>query len=404
MDKITYIDDILSKANIDIKKNNKNLKDDKINKEIRDIINDYINNKINYEGVIYFINKKLGLSIKKCEKILNCIKLQSHYKYNSIKNELVTVIITTYNRKEMLEEAIKSVKKQNYKNIEIVVMDDCSTDESEKYIKSKFFNDKNISYYRNDINKGPGISRSIAFNKFSNGKYIIFMDDDDFFIDDTYISKAIDIHIKNENLSFVAAETFIENIEKNTITASNFNKIGYINRKEYFMEFQTSKFPKPNSTFTAVFNKNKLVESGLNKVEMVNDSSIYLRALLSGDAFLLDNIVGVYRLHGNNITFSCTSDFIIKNLQEKFNIGLIAQKNFNYKKEIIEEWFLSQVYITITYYFYNSPTKINDFTRILKFIKGKSIKNYNRIRAEIYKIYINKLIIKLKSKYLLIKK
>lgn len=404
MDKIQILINLLSEISInniskeDLTRNFKHFFiDDKFNEDTILIFDKYLKNEISEKGIIYFINKNLGLTLEESKKIVSYINLQPIIKYKYKKNDLVTIIITTYNRKNMLEKAIKSIQEQDYKNIEIIIIDDCSTDGSKEYVKSKFSNYKNIKYYTNETNKGPGFSRSKAFNEFSNGKYIVFMDDDDFFLDNTYISKAIYIHEQNENLSFVAAETFIEDNDKNKVCLHKLKNFGKIDKKEYFMEFQTNKYPKPTSTFTAVFNKSKLEEAGLKDIKMVNDSSIYLRALLTGDAFLLNNIVGVYRIHGNNITFACSSDFIIENLNEKFNIGLIAQSKFDYSKNLIEEWFFKQTHITLTYYFYNSPFNTNDFIKILKFIKSKSRKIYYRIRYELYSIYIKKFLQRIKK-------
>ena len=57
---------------------------------------------------------------------------------------MISVIITTYNRKEYLKKAIESVLNQSYKDIEIIIIDDCSTDGTEEEIKSLYGNKNNI--------------------------------------------------------------------------------------------------------------------------------------------------------------------------------------------------------------------------------------------------------------------
>ncbi len=92
----------------------------------------------------------------------------------------VSVIIPTYNRSDLLERALKSVINQTIKNIEILVVDDCSTDNTSKLIKQYQNKDKRIKYLKNKKNEGGGgsVTRNQAIKK-AQGKYIAFLDDDD---------------------------------------------------------------------------------------------------------------------------------------------------------------------------------------------------------------------------------
>ena len=70
--------------------------------------------------------------------------------------DLISVIIPTYNRKSYLMEAIDSVLKQNYSNIEILIVDDNSIDGTGELICNNYKNYDNIYYFKNNINKGDG--------------------------------------------------------------------------------------------------------------------------------------------------------------------------------------------------------------------------------------------------------
>jgi len=89
---------------------------------------------------------------------------------------MISVIIPTYNRSEFLNNAIQSVLAQTYKDFELLVIDDCSTDITPKLVGD--IDDKRIKYIRNDTNKGVSASRNIGI-KNSSGEYIAFLDDDD---------------------------------------------------------------------------------------------------------------------------------------------------------------------------------------------------------------------------------
>lgn len=97
---------------------------------------------------------------------------------NSIDNitPLVSICIPMYNVSEYIEETLQQILKQSYENIEIVVVDDHSTDES--YSLAKAFESDKVKVYQN-IKKGGNTARNYAFEK-SSGVYVKFMDADDY--------------------------------------------------------------------------------------------------------------------------------------------------------------------------------------------------------------------------------
>lgn len=90
---------------------------------------------------------------------------------------LVSIITPVYNAEEYLEETILSVINQTYKNWELLLIDDCSTDGSYKIIE-KYLVDERIKYFKNEKNSGPAITRNIGLNE-AEGEYIAFLDSDD---------------------------------------------------------------------------------------------------------------------------------------------------------------------------------------------------------------------------------
>jgi len=96
------------------------------------------------------------------------------------KNRLVSVIIPTSGREGMLDKAIKSVKKQSYKDIEIIIVaDNCSNETNKKY--KEFADKENIIFLPVFERIGASAARNIGI-KNSNGKYIAFLDDDDLWL------------------------------------------------------------------------------------------------------------------------------------------------------------------------------------------------------------------------------
>jgi len=89
---------------------------------------------------------------------------------------IVTIIIPTYNRQDTIREALLSVLNQSIKDIEIIVIDDNSNDNTEHIIKE--INDDRVIYIKSDNNYGACTSRNIGIN-IARGKYIAFQDSDD---------------------------------------------------------------------------------------------------------------------------------------------------------------------------------------------------------------------------------
>ena len=91
-------------------------------------------------------------------------------------DKLVSVIMPVYNSERYLEDSIKSILNQTYKNFELIIINDGSSDSSEKIILS--FRDKRIKYLKNKINQGLSSSLNTGL-KVTTGEYIARMDSDD---------------------------------------------------------------------------------------------------------------------------------------------------------------------------------------------------------------------------------
>ena len=92
--------------------------------------------------------------------------------------DLISVVITTHNRAGLLKRAIESVQAQTYGNVEIIVVSDGSTDNTDAVAAEYTKADKRVSYYNYTPARGANYARNLGASK-SNGKYIAFLDDDD---------------------------------------------------------------------------------------------------------------------------------------------------------------------------------------------------------------------------------
>lgn len=96
-------------------------------------------------------------------------------------NDLVSIVIPAYNRENTIERAVRSVLYQTYKNIEVIVVDDCSKDNTKSIVLNNFGNDNRVIYHCLEKNSGACVARNKGV-ELSNGKYIAFLDSDDEFV------------------------------------------------------------------------------------------------------------------------------------------------------------------------------------------------------------------------------
>lgn len=116
---------------------------------------------------------------------------------------LVSVNIITHNRAGYIGEAIKSVLGQNFKDLELIIVDDASTDNTKEVVES-FLSDERVKYFPLDKQKNIATLRNIALSK-SVGEYIAILDSDDLWCDDNKIARQVNFLKENNNIVMVGS-------------------------------------------------------------------------------------------------------------------------------------------------------------------------------------------------------
>lgn len=107
---------------------------------------------------------------------------------------IISVIIPTYNRAHLLKRAVLSVLRQQLDGVEIIISDNCSTDNTSQVISDLQHNSPiPIIYSKNDRNLGMVGNWNHALSKLASGRYAIILSDDDYLLDSTYLQKAIEV-------------------------------------------------------------------------------------------------------------------------------------------------------------------------------------------------------------------
>jgi len=134
--------------------------------------------------------------------IIKCLTSQNMDIYEVNENPMITNIIPSYNCEKTIITSIHSIQYQNFSNIEIIIVDDFSMDNSKEIIKTLQINDKRIKLIENKRNMGTLYSRSIGA-LLSRGDYILCLDNDDLFFNEDIFDFLIK-QSKKENLDLVS--------------------------------------------------------------------------------------------------------------------------------------------------------------------------------------------------------
>lgn len=120
-----------------------------------------------------------------------------------ITNPLVSVITPSYNSSDYIKETIASVKEQTYRNWEMIIVDDCSTDHSSTIIQEQAEQDSRIQFFSTGANSGAAFARNMAIKE-AKGKYVAFLDSDDLWLPDKLEKQVGFMERKDLAFSFTA--------------------------------------------------------------------------------------------------------------------------------------------------------------------------------------------------------
>lgn len=284
---------------------------------------------------------------------------------------LVTILIPTYNQGKYIKRAIESALKQDYENIEIIVSDDASSDNTETVIQ-KYLNINNFYYYKNSLRLGRVKNYYNLLYNLAKGDWVVNLDGDDFFTDYGFISKCINIinNHKDKQICFLQAGHTIsfENNDLNVIKVPEIkNKYEIIDGKDYLKNFIKINHFSHLATF---YNRSKAIETGfyLNDILSTDIESI-LKLALTGKVVLIKETVGVWVQHNENISSKSGLNKLIENLQWIDNIYKYLIDKTGEKKNW-DKWKKDNYKIQLTGIFFKEAKQtknISDKIELLKY-------------------------------------
>lgn len=279
--------------------------------------------------------------------------------------DLVSVIIPTYNRAHLIKRSVESVLNQTYKNLELIIVDDGSTDNTKEVIDS--FNDKRIVYVKQE-NQGACAARNKGIDT-AKGKYVAFQDSDDVWHLDKLKIQVQKLKEKNADIVFCKMFLF-GNLIKRVIPK---------NLKEGLLQKDT--LPLGISTGTIlgkreVFFNNKFDTS----IPRLQDFELALRIQKKHSIYCIDKPLINYYVQEDSI--SSSSEKILKAWE------IILEKNKNFLKEYSSSLeYLASVYIDEVFKIKEPCSRKKLLDIVFMFSKSNKIK----IKYFLHKIYFYKL-------------
>lgn len=140
---------------------------------------------------------------------------------------LVTVYIPTYNRLNLLRRAVKSVLNQDYQNIELIVVDDGSSDGTAEYLMELAGKEARVRYFINQKNSGACVSRNRAIFA-ANGEFITGLDDDDYFFPNRISLFVAGWRCRDQDTVALFTNSFFKKRSGKVLRTKRKNKVGKV--------------------------------------------------------------------------------------------------------------------------------------------------------------------------------
>ncbi len=224
-------------------------------------------------------------------------------------NGLVSIVMPSYNTDGYIKESIESVLYQSYPYWELIIVDDCSTDNTDEIIKP-YLTDDRIRYLKNEKNSGAAVSRNYALRE-AKGKWIAFLDSDDLWHPQK-LEKQIEFMISN-GYKFTCTDYRIQlNGEWLPYVYTSPNKITEFQMKNYCYF----------STITVMYDRDYIGLVQIEDVRKNNDYAMWLKIIKKAPCYRLAENLSSYIKHEGSIS----SGSKLKLIKHHYIMWRVAEK------------------------------------------------------------------------------
>ena len=205
--------------------------------------------------------------------------------------DIVSIIMPTYKCGRFIEESIKSIQAQTYKNWELIIVDDRSGDDTILLVQKIQLEDQRIHLFQNVSNSGAAVTRNVALRE-AKGRWIAFLDSDDLW-EPTKLEKQI--KFMEDNGYVFSYHEYVEIDEQD-------KELGvHVSGKEHVNKFDMFACCWPGC-LSVMYDASKIGLIQINDIKKNNDTAMWLKVIKKADCYLLPEVLGKYRRRANSIT------------------------------------------------------------------------------------------------------
>lgn len=230
-------------------------------------------------------------------------------------NDLVSIITPSYNTANYIGETIRSVQAQTYQNWEMIIVDDCSTDDTDEVVRP-FLTDTRIRYLKNEKNSGAAVSRNRAIRE-AKGRWIGFLDSDDLW-DSTKLEEQIAFMEQgNYHFSYTNYEEIDEEGLLLGVRVTGPKRISKRGMYHYC-------YP---GCLTVIYDAEYVGLVQIKDIKKNNDYAMWLQICQKAECWLLNEYLGQYRKRSGSISRHGIKTMIgwhYKLWNEAVGMGMIA--------------------------------------------------------------------------------
>lgn len=202
---------------------------------------------------------------------------------------LVSVIMPSWNTERFIAQSIESVIRQTYENWELVIVDDCSTDNTEEVVKG--FKDPRIKYFKNEKNSGAALTRNRALRE-AQGEWVAFLDSDDLWAPEK-LEKMLGF-MTEHSYAFAYHEYVKIDEEGRPLNI-------YVSGPEVVTERKMYNYGYPGC-LTFMYSAKELGLVQIKDIKKNNDYAILLQLCKKADCYLLKENLAQYRIRKKSIS------------------------------------------------------------------------------------------------------
>lgn len=197
-------------------------------------------------------------------------------------NDLVSIIMPSYNTERFIADSIQSVLNQTYQNWELIIVDDCSTDNTDSVVAT--ISDNRVKYLKNEKNSGAAVSRNRALRE-AKGKWIAFLDSDDLWMPNKLEKQ---IKFMEEN-AYHFSYTNYEEIDEDS------NPLGkLITGPKKITKHGMFNYCWPGC-LTVMYDAEVVGLIQIEDIKKNNDYAMWLKVCKKANCYLLNKTLGQYR-------------------------------------------------------------------------------------------------------------